>query len=135
MGSVITFDSVDILIGGPNITITLDSYVSDLVVRASCLFIATDEDVSDAGPGCRCMLRLQPFGNTPDNIELNNHTGGRMVRFHKLWVAVYRNGGDARTVVYGTPPDESQLANFVSNTTLHLRPILDYERMLYTFNN
>ena len=92
--------------GGPKLTITVDSWLSDLELVASALFVATALDDTDgAGPGRKCMLQLQPLGATPAKAF-----AGRYARLSNWEVAAFRNGGDAMQMVFGTPPNDSALA-------------------------
>ena len=94
--------------GGPKLTITVDSWLSDLEIVASALFVATAvDDVSDAaGPGRKCMLQLQPLGGAP-----RKSFAGRYARLSNWDVAAFRNGGDAMQMVFGLPgTNDSALA-------------------------
>jgi len=94
--------------GGPKLTITVDSWLSDLELVASALFVTTAvDDVSDAaGPGRKCMLQLQPLGGA-----IQKSFAGRYARLSNWDVAVFRNGGDAMQMVFGLPgTNDSALA-------------------------
>ena len=97
--------------GGPKLTIVLDTWLSDLDVVASAIFVGTAvDDVSDAeGPGRKCMLQLQPLGS-----KVEKRMAGQYVRFSNWEVAAFRNGGDAAKMVYGMPDGDSSLAKLPS---------------------
>jgi hypothetical protein len=56
------------------------------------------------------MLQLQPLGNPPAKA-----IAGRYVRLSNWQVAAYRNGGDAMTMVYGTPARDSAIVTAIAD--------------------
>lgn len=111
VGKLITLDASTMASGGPKLTITVDTWLSDLELVASSLFVATAlDDVSDAaGPGRKCVLQLQPLGATPAKAF-----AGRYARLSNWGLAAFRNGGDAMQMIFGTPPNDSALAATLS---------------------
>ena len=115
VGKVVSIDALGQVSGGPTLTITVDSWLSDLhsAGLASDLFVSSNvDDVSDAaGPGRMCMVRLLPMG-----VEPEREIAGRYVRFKQWKMAAFGGGssGGYETRVFGTPAVGSAFTNLTA---------------------